>query len=379
MTLWFILVLMTAAAVFAVLWPLGRKSSPASGSDVAVYRDQLDELERDRAAGKIGEAEAEAARVEVSRRLLAAAESADAAKPKPASPTLRRATAIVALVALPLGAGALYLSIGSPGVPGQPLSARQADAAQERLAIQERLAARIAEEVAYLQRNPNDGERWEMLAYVFMRLGRFEEGLKARRNALRLLGATGDREADLGEALLMFNKGVVTAEAKEAFERAIAKDSSHVKARFFLGVSAEQDGRRDEAIKIWSDMLASAPPNAPWADAVRRMLVRVGATPPAPSTPPAPGPSAADVEAAARLTPEQRTEMIRGMVERLADRLKREGSDLEGWQRLVQAYLVMGDRDKARAAAGDARKALTAEPDKLQKLNEFVKGLGLEG
>src|SRR5262245_13243688 len=379
MTLWFILVLMTAAAVFAVLWPLGRKSSPASSSDVAVYRDQLDELERDRAAGKIGEAEAEAARVEVSRRLLAAAESADAAKPKPASPTLRRATAIAALIALPLGAGALYLSIGSPGVPGQPLSARQADAAQERLAIQERLAARIAEEVAYLQRNPNDGERWEMLAYVFMRLGRFEEGLKARRNALRLLGATGDREADLGEALLMVNKGVVTAEAKEAFERAIAKDSSHVKARFFLGVSAEQDGRRDEAIKIWSDMLASAPPNAPWADAVRRMLVRVGATPPAPSTTPAPGPSAADVEAAARLTPEQRTEMIRGMVERLADRLKREGSDLEGWQRLVQAYLVMGDRDKARAAAGDARKALTAEPDKLQKLNEFVKGLGLEG
>jgi cytochrome c-type biogenesis protein CcmH len=372
MTLWFILALMTAAAVFAVLWPLGRSRSPASGSDVAVYRDQLDEIERDRAAGTIGEAEAEAARVEVSRRLLAAAESADAAKPKPASPTLRRATAIAALVALPLGAGALYLSIGSPGVPGQPLAARQNDS------IEERLAARIAEEVAYLQRNPNDGERWEMLAYVFMRLGRFEEGLKGRRNALRLLGSTPDREADLGEALLMVNKGVVTAEAKEAFQRAIAKEPSQVKARFFLGVSAEQDGRRDEAIKIWSDMLASAPPNATWVDAVRRMLVRVGATPPAPSTP-APGPSAADVEAAARLTPEQRSEMIRGMVERLADRLKREGSDLEGWQRLVQAYLVMGDRDKARAAAGDARKALTAEPDKLQKLNEFVKGLGLEG
>jgi cytochrome c-type biogenesis protein CcmH len=377
MTLWFVLALMTAAAVFAVLWPLGRRGNPASGSDVAVYRDQLDEIERDRAAGLIGEAEAEAARVEVSRRLLAAAESAEAAKPKPVSPTLRRATAIAALVALPLGAGALYLTTGSPGLPGQPLSARQEASAQERLAIQERLAARIAEEVAYLQRNPNDGERWEALAYVFMRLGRFEEGLKGRRNALRLLGSTPDREADLGEALLMVNKGVVTAEAKESFQRAIAKDASHVKARFFLGVSAEQDGRRDEAIKIWSDMLASAPPNAPWVDAVKRMLVRVGATPP-PSAP-QPGPSAADVEAAAGLTPEQRAEMIRGMVERLADRLKSESSDVEGWQRLVRAYMVIGDREKARAAAGDARKALTAEPDKLRKLNEFVKELGLEG
>ena len=372
MTLWFVLALMTAAAVFAVLWPLGRGGDAASGSDVAVYRDQLDEVERDRAAGLIGQAEAEAARVEVSRRLLAAAESAEAAKPQPSSPTLRRTAAIAALVALPIGAGALYLAIGSPGLPGQQLSAR------ESTSIDERLVARIAEEVAYLQRNPNDGARWEGLGYVFMRLGRFDEGLKARRNALRLLGPTADREADVGEALLMVNKGVVTAEAKGAFERAVAKEPSHVKARFFLGVSAEQDGRREEAVKIWRDMLASAPADAPWAEAVKRMLVRVGATPPAPSAAP-PGPSAADVEAAAGLTPEQRSEMIRGMVERLADRLKRESSDVEGWQRLVRAYMVLGDRDKARAAAGDARKALTPEPDKLRRLNDFVKELGLEG
>jgi cytochrome c-type biogenesis protein CcmH len=372
MTLWFVLVLMTAAAVFAVLWPLGRRGNPASGSDLAVYRDQLDEIERDRAAGLIGDAEAEAARVEVSRRLLAAAESSKAAKLGRSSPALRRATAVAALVALPVGAGALYLAIGSPGIPGQPLSAR------ETVSIDERLAARIAEEIAYLQRNPDDGVRWEALGYVFMRLGRFDEGLKARRNALRLLGATADREADLGEALLMVNKGVVTAEAKGAFERAIAKDPSHVKARFFLGVSAEQDGRREEAIKIWRAMLASAPADAPWIDAVNRMLVRAGAAPSAPSASP-PGPSAADIEAAAGLTAEQRAEMIRGMVERLADRLKRESSDVEGWQRLLRAYMVLGDREKALAAAGDARKALAAEPDKLRRLNDFVKELGLEG
>jgi cytochrome c-type biogenesis protein CcmH len=83
--------------------------------------------------------------------------------------------------------------------------------------------------------------------------------------------------------------------------------------------------------------------------------------------------------AAAELTPQQRSEMVRGMVERLAERLKRDGSDVEGWLRLVRAYAVLGDRDKARAAATDARRALAPEPDKIRRLDELVKGLGLEG
>ena len=75
MTLWFVFALMTAAAIFAVLWPLGRGARRrAGGSEAAVYRDQLAEIDRDVAAGLIGAAEAEAARVEISRRLLAAAD-----------------------------------------------------------------------------------------------------------------------------------------------------------------------------------------------------------------------------------------------------------------------------------------------------------------
>src|SRR5690242_3394369 len=117
MTLWFVMALMTAAAIFAVLWPLSRKKPLASGSDVAVYRDQLDEIERDRAAGLIGGAEAEAARIEVSRRLLAAAD-APAAAPVAAADGRRRTVALIALVLLPLGAASLYLTLGSPGLPG---------------------------------------------------------------------------------------------------------------------------------------------------------------------------------------------------------------------------------------------------------------------
>ena len=74
MMLWLIFALMTAAAILAVLWPLSRPAPLAAGSGVAVYRDQLDEIERDRAAGLIADAEAQAARTEVSRRLIAATE-----------------------------------------------------------------------------------------------------------------------------------------------------------------------------------------------------------------------------------------------------------------------------------------------------------------
>jgi len=83
--------------------------------------------------------------------------------------------------------------------------------------------------------------------------------------------------------------------------------------------------------------------------------------------------------AAAELTPQQRNDMVRGMVDRLAERLKQDGSDLDGWLRLVRAYAVLGERDKARAAAADARRALASAPDKLRRLDELVKGLGLEG
>src|ERR1700730_1417992 len=120
MMLWFVFTLMTLAAVFAVWWPLARRrKSFRSGSDVAVYRDQLDEIDRDQAASLIGCVEAEAARVEVSRRLIAAAETAKARSVAPAAGPAgryRRATLAAAIVLLPVGAGSVYLLLGSPGL-----------------------------------------------------------------------------------------------------------------------------------------------------------------------------------------------------------------------------------------------------------------------
>ena len=369
MTLWFVLALMTAAAVLAVLWPLARsRAGRRSGSDVAVYRDQLDEIRRDRAAGLIGENEAQAAEVEVSRRLIAAAD-AEAAQPKAApAATLtlrRRVVTIAALVAFPLGALALYLVLGSPSLPGQPLSARKT---QENRTI-ETLVAQVE---ARLATDPNEGRGWEVIAPIYLRLGRFDDAVKARQNALTLNGATADRWADLGEALVAAASGVVTAQAKAAFESAVGLDGSHVKARFYLGLAAEQDGRVDLAAAIWRKLLAEAPPDAPWTAPLRKELARLTGAP-------VRGPTEEQMAAAAELNPEQKSAMIQGMVAQLAERLARDGSDLDGWLRLMRSYMVLGERAKALAAAGDARRALAGEPEKLRQIDELAKGLGLEG
>jgi len=365
---------MTMAAVFAVLWPLrGGRAIPLPGSDLAVYRDQIEEIERDQAAGRIGAAEAEAARIEVSRRLIAAADAAETMK-RPGYSGLgvkgRRIVAAVALFALPLGAGASYLVSGSPDIPAQPLAERKSAPGQERS-----VANMVAQIEAHLERNPEDGRGWEVVAPVYLRIGRFDDAVKARSNALRILGANGERETDYGEALVAAANGVVTADAMAAFERALALESDNIKARFYLGISAEQDGKREEAARIFRGLLQNAPAGASWTGFVREALARLeGGETASPR-----GPSAEEEAAASQMNEEQRGEMIRGMVARLAERLKNDGSDPDGWLRLVRAYMVLGERERARTAVSEARRTLANEPEKLRRLEDGVKGLGIEG
>jgi len=369
MILWLLFALMTALAICAVLWPLARgQAASRSGNDLAVYRDQLEEIARDRAAGQIGDVEAEAAKVEVSRRLIGAAD-AQAATPGPlpaATATWhRRVVAAIVLVILPLGVGGLYLKVGSPDLPGQPLLARAADVPNQSI---DRLVQQVQ---AHLEANPEDARGWEVIAPVYLRLGRFDDAVTARRNLLRLAGESAERQADLGEALVGTANGVVTAEAKTAFERAVALDAQDVKGRYFLGLAAEQDGNRAQAVSIWRGMVEGAPADAPWVGFVREELARLEGGPG--------GPRPEDLAAAAEMGPEQRMAMIRGMVEKLSDQLHHDGTNLEGWLRLVRSYMVLGERDKARAAAGEARHALASDPEKLRRIDELVKGLGLEG
>jgi cytochrome c-type biogenesis protein CcmH len=367
MTLWFVFALMTAAAIFAVLWPLGRGSRPQNdASEAAVYQDQLAEIDRDVTAGLIGSSEAEAARVEISRRLLAAVDN-QRDPPVVSNIRLRRSAAIVALVGLPIMAVAFYLPLGSPRLGDFPLAqrTRTPDVTQP-------LDNLVAQVEAHLEKNPTDGRGWNVLAPVLVRLGRYNDAVRAYHNSITYNGDSAERRADLGEAIAAAAGGVVTSEAKAEFERAIVLNADDAKASYFLGLAAEQDGRSSEAASIWRTMLAKAPPDAPWRPLVRAALARVGG-----STAPV---LSDDAMAAAKdMNETDRSAMIHGMVERLASRLKQNSDDVEGWLRLVRAYMVMGDRDKAKSALSDARQAVANDAERLRQLNEGLKNLGFDG
>lgn len=380
MTLWFIFALMTALAVFAVLWPLSRRDgSQRSGSDLAVYREQLAEIDHDLEIGLIAPSEAEAARLEVSRRLLNAAEqskkptaasapaAASASAPAPAALWRRRAVALVAMILVPLGSVAIYLAFGSPHMSGMQIASRGAP-----MPNAASLADMLKEVEAHLAKNPDDIRGWEILAPIYMRISHFEGAVRARHNILRLKGADAQREGDLGEALVAEAGGMVTGEAKEAFERALKHDADDLRARYFSGLAAEQDGKREEAAKIWREILANAPVDAPYRPIIEDSLARVEQ----PAKPE--GSSGAEDDSIARMSLDQRREMIVGMVERLSERLKQDDSDLEGWVRLMRAYASLGERDKAQLALDNARRVAGDDAEIRKALDDVARALGLK-
>ena len=368
MILWLIFALMTLAAVAAVWWPLARRQKSArSGSDIAVYRDQLEEIGRDEAASLIGRVEAEAARVEVSRRLIAAAETAKAATAAAApSPTglYRRATLAAAIILLPLAAGVTYFSLGSPNLV--PVSVNAATDGQQPLPGG--IENTVAEVETFLESNPKNGRGWELLAPVYLRLGRFDDAVRARRFALEIFGPDAARLGDLGEAIVMASNGVVTAEAKDLFERAAAADPEDVMAQYYLGLGAKQEGRRDDAEKRWQALLSRAADGAPWVPLVKSALARIDEK----------SPSVVARPSAVVAPPEHNGGAIEAMVERLAERLKKDGSDVPGWIQLVRSYRVLGKTDKVKATIAEAHTALAKDQEALQRLDQGLQALETE-
>ncbi|MET0446582.1 MAG: c-type cytochrome biogenesis protein CcmI [Pseudorhodoplanes sp.] len=292
---------------------------------------------------------------------------------------------MVALIALPAAAAVLYMKWGSPHLPGMPLATRQ-DLPLEQRSIE----SMVAQVEAHLERRPNDGRGWEVVAPVYMKMGRFSDAVRARANVLRLLGTNATRESDLGEAQVAAANGVVTAEAKQSFERALKLDAADLRSLYFMGLAAMQDGRQQEASQIWRTALETAPATSSYRRLTQQSLAKLD--PAAAQIEPKqaqakqiepnasqPGPSQEDMKAAEQLTPAQRAEMVRGMVDRLADRLKTDGSDFDGWLRLVRAYAVMGDVDKAREALTSARKTFGADAEKNNRLDALAESLGLKG
>lgn len=397
MLFWIISALLTVIVAVILLSPLMRASARATRYDegeAAVYRDQLRELERDKAAGLISAEDADYARAEIGRRLLAIAgrdkasgegdelvpDTVDAPTAKRRGYTLSQA---FILLCLPVIGLAGYLEIGSPGTPDSPLAARIENPGDD-------VDLLVTKVERHLATNPEDGNGWNVLAPVYFRLGRFDDAELAFRNAIRILGPDAERMNGLGETVVMRSDGIVTDDAQMAFQAALKLEPNNPRADFYLALALEQSGRRAEALVAFQNIAKASPPTAPWMPLVNQHIAaNSGGAPSAnapaataaagDTAPAAPGnPTAEDIANAQTMSEGDRSEMIRGMVANLDARLKEDPNNFEGWMRLVRSYAMLKDMDRAEAALKDGLKAFPPAGSEGQQLMAMARELGLD-
>jgi cytochrome c-type biogenesis protein CcmH len=347
--IWFLLVagVLTVVVLIALLAPMLRQRRPGSDDEepvAALFRAQLVAVDEEAAQGRLTPEEAEVARTEITRRLLAAADSAtpDVDRParRSADMSWRFGAAVAIAGLLPATAMAIYFSIGTPAALDRGAGANAADphSAAE-------LTTAVDQLKTHLEKAPADLKGWTLLGRTLASLGRFDEARDAYNRAIALAPDNAALHAEFGEALVLAGQGVVTAAAEAEF----AKAPDDPRSRYYLAEAALQRGDTAGATQKLRALLATAPADAPWRQTVADRLAEIsqnGAAP-AGSTP---GPTAQDVAAAQSMTAQQRQSMIRGMVERLAQRLQQHPDDRTGWERLARAYDVLGEPDKAAAA-----------------------------
>jgi len=361
-----LLALATALVMVLPLIARGGASDIIGARDTQLYRDQLDEVERDLARGTINASEAEGTRAEVSRRLIAAAGRSDTGEAYSPAPRGRtRLLAGFALVGTPALAAVIYLGIGVPGQPDLPLAKRAAiEAAMAKAAPrpsqveaeaeaaimtdpspplteeQQNYAALMERLEAMIEKRPDDTRGLELLATHYMGLQRYAESWRAYERLIAVLGdkAGADIYAAMAEGMVLAAGGYVSPEAERAIGEALARDGSLVIARYYAGLLMAQSGNLVEAITIWEKLQADTPEDAPWRNFLDGMLAEAkvlhgGVR----------GPSAADIASAESVSPED----IVGMVERLEERLTSKGGPPEEWLRLMNAYKQLDRRDDA--------------------------------
>jgi cytochrome c-type biogenesis protein CcmH len=373
-----------------------------SDPDLRVYRDQISEIDRDRARGLLSETEAVTARTEVARRVLDLDRRGTPAEPTGSGPG--RLAAALIVVAVCGATVALYGRIGAPGYADVPLAERlasaealratrpgQAEAEREAAAALPAPPAPDPQMTDLMDRlrtalagRPDDLEGHRLLARNEAALGNFAAAAAAQARVvdLRAEAATATEYADLAEMRILAAGGYVSPEAEAALDAALALDPGNGPARYYSGLMYAQTGRPDLAFGLWEGLRQDSRPDAPWMLALLTQLPEVAAMagirydpPAAPAA--APGPTDADIAAAADMDPDARAEMIRGMVEGLAGRLAAEGGTPADWGRLIAALAVLGEDERARTVLAEARTAFADSPGAIEEIEGAARRAGL--
>ncbi|PDT08822.1 c-type cytochrome biogenesis protein CcmI [Rhizobium sp. M1] len=369
MLFWILVAVLTAAVAVILLYPLLRGAKAAENSragEAAVYRDQLRELDRDLAGGLITPEEADYARAEIGRRLIAVAAGEPETTPKPARS--HRVSEAFVLLILPVLGLCLYLTTGRPDLPAQPLEARLENPGND-------VAVLIAKAERHLAENPDDGKGWDVLAPIYVRTMRVNDAVVAYRNAIRLLGPSPIRLDGLAETLMAVSDGVVTEEARQTLEQSLTLEPDNPRARFYVALSMEQAGRTEEARRAFEALAQQSPADAPWLPLVNEHIAKNGGAAAQPSAPG--GPTSEDVAAAENMSAGDRQQMIRGMVESLDAKLSAEPNNFDGWMRLVRSYTVLNDKDRAADALKRGLAAFPPAGEQGRQLLALARELGI--
>ncbi len=434
MTAWLILTLLTSVAAVLVSAPFIRRfdrdRSDRPG-DVAVYRDQLKEVENEAAQGSIDAVQADTARTEIKRRILAADRLDDQSLAGFTGDERRFALVAVAGIVV-LGSVGLYAATGRPdltesapnasgfrtmGEPpmepsapvqrfiapsrSEPPASRSPASTQAGVPPVDEMIQRL---ITRLQRNPQDPEGWRTLGWSYFATEHFTEAAGAYARAIELRPKLAEYRSARGEALIRAANGLVTAEARGVLDEALALDPRDIRARFFIGLAKEQAGDKGAAFEDWSSVLADANPTEPLLPEIKQRVADLGKevggaeagsgeTPApakigmldtlkameksAPAAAPSRGPRPQDIRNAETMAPGDRTAMIRGMVEGLASRLDQSPYDADGWIKLIRSRVVLGESDLAKQSLQRALAVFADDDAERSRIGAAAQQLGL--
>lgn len=258
--IWLIFGAMLALALAGLLRPLLRPVTVGAARveyDLAVYRDQLDEIARDVERGLLSPDQAEAARTEIQRRMLAAGESEKSALPIRIKAGKRAALVIV--VAMPLAALGFYLALGAPDLPDRPYSGRAAQIAEMRQKA-DTIEGMVNGLAARLKANPADGKGWAMLGRSYRALGRMEESKDSYRKAIQLLPSEIQVRVEYAGLLLdEMETDALPPDVVTLMEEVLVLDSGQPDALYFLGIDAASRGDKAKARQMWTRLLDRLP------------------------------------------------------------------------------------------------------------------------
>ena len=380
----------TGFIVRSILQPQTIDISAAS-KDLALYKDQLREVDSDLARGVLSETESESARLEISRRILAADKRAQMETlANPAPSIINKLLAAFVILTVLTGSLGIYANLGEPNLPDRPLVARLA-------AAQEARAQRLSQEDAEVQvpdekinipedylklvkrlreaikKRPNDEQGLRLLALHEFRIGKYRAARKAHTRIMKVVGdkVTAKDYIDFAEVMIFATNGYVSPEAEITLSQALKLKPNDGRTRYYSGLAMAQNGRADVAYRLWEGLLKEGPQDAAWIPLIKSQIDDVARLAGINmSNQPLPGPTTDQINAASEMTKEGRKKMIQGMVAGLGERLATNGGTMNEWARLIRALGVLGETARASEIWNEAKDVFGDNPKALNLLLE---------